>query len=215
MTRLFMCDYGLNVKELPKNSFEPYPKTAKENNDGFVIPFGDGPRPLYERRVGKSVLLNMLYSATKYFYITTPYLIVDNDMCTAIENASLRGVDVRIIVPHIPDKRIVFQITKSYYPRLVKAGVRIYEYTPGFIHAKGYLCDGRCAMIGSINLDYRSLVHHFENGVLLCGCSSISDMRQDFDKTLEKCQEITQKDCKAGLFTRLFRDTLRIFAPML
>ena len=104
----------------------------------------------------------MLSSATDYVYMTTPYLIIDNELCGAIENAALRGVDVRIIVPHIPDKKIVFQMTKSFYHRLMKAGVRIYEYEPGFIHAKSYVSDGKYAMIGTINLDYRSLVHHFE-----------------------------------------------------
>jgi cardiolipin synthase len=165
LTRLFLTDYGINVKKLPETKFELYPKQNEIRADGYVIPFGDGPSPLYDRRIGKSVIQNMLASATKYMYMTTPYLIIDNDLCQSIENAALRGVDVRIIVPHIPDKKLVFGMTRSFYHRLMKSGVRIYEYKPGFIHAKSYIADDDYAMIGTINLDYRSLVHHFENGV--------------------------------------------------
>ena len=214
LTRLFLSDYGINVKALPKDEHELYP-AMDISEDGFVIPFGDGPYPLYERRVGKSVIQNMLGSATRYVYMTTPYLIIDNDLCTSIESAALRGVDVRIIVPHIPDKKLVFQMTKSFYHRLIKAGVRIYEYEPGFIHAKSYIVDDDYAMIGTINLDYRSLVHHFENGVWMYGCASIKDMKADIDQTLEKSIEITPDKLKAGLFTRFIRAVVRIFAPML
>lgn len=214
LTRLFLCDWGINVKRLPEASPELYPVyTCKE--DGYLIPFGDGPRPLFERRVGKSVLQNMLSSATRYVYMTTPYLIVDNDLCTSIENAALRGVDVRIIVPHVPDKRLVFQMTRSFYPRLMRSGVRIYEYEPGFIHAKSYLADDTVAMIGTINLDYRSLVHHFENGVWMYGCTSIRHLKEDLDDTLAKSIEITPAHLKTGLLTRFVRAVVRIFAPML
>ena len=155
LTRLFLSDYGLNVKTLPKDEHELYP-TSDISEDGFVIPFGDGPSPIYEHRVGKSVIQNMLGSATRYMYMTTPYLIIDNDLCRSIESAALRGVDIRIIVPHIPDKRIVFGMTRSFYHRLMKSGVKIYEYAPGFIHAKSYIADDEYAMIGTINLDYRT-----------------------------------------------------------
>ena len=140
LTRLFLSDYGLNVKTLPKDEHELYP-TSDISEDGFVIPFGDGPSPIYEHRVGKSVIQNMLGSATRYMYMTTPYLIIDNDLCRSIESAALRGVDIRIIVPHIPDKRMVFGMTRSFYHRLMKSGVKIYEYEPGFIHAKSYIAD--------------------------------------------------------------------------
>jgi len=214
LTRLFLTDYGINTKKLPETELELYPKHA-DMSGGYVIPFGDGPRPLYERRVGKSVIENMLNSATRYVYMTTPYLIIDNELCGSIENAALRGVDVRIIVPHIPDKRIVFGMTRSFYPRLMRAGVRIYEYEPGFIHAKSYIADGEYAMIGTINLDYRSLVHHFENGVWMYRCDCISDMKKDIDATLQKSIEVTQDMLKTGLITRLIRSIVRIFAPML
>jgi cardiolipin synthase len=170
---------------------------------------------LYDRRVGKSVIQNMLASATKYMYMTSPYLIIDNDLCQSIENAALRGVDVRIIVPHIPDKKLVFGMTRSFYHRLMKSGVRIYEYKPGFIHAKSYIADDTTAMIGTINLDYRSLVHHFENGVWMYRCDCIADMKKDIEQTMAKSIEITPEMLKTGLFARFVRSVVRIFAPML
>ncbi len=215
LTRLFLSDYGLNVKQLPETELPLYPAQKDLRAEGCVIPFGDGPRPLYERRVGKSVIQNMLNAATRYMYMTTPYLIIDNDLCTSIESAALRGVDVRIILPHIPDKRLVFGMTRSFYPRLMKAGVRIYEYTPGFIHAKSYLADDEYAMIGTINLDYRSLVHHFENGVWMYRCEAIKDLKRDIEETLEGSREVTREDLKTSLPARLLRALVRIFAPML
>jgi len=179
------------------------------------VPFGDGPYPLYERRVGKTIIQNILATATKYVYITTPYLIIDNELCVSIENAALRGVDVRIIVPHIPDKKIVFNMTRSYYKRLIDAKVKIYEYEPGFIHAKTYLSDDKYAIIGTINLDYRSLVHHFENGVWLYNCECIRDLKSDIVDTIDKSIEITPKMLKTNIFNRIFRALVRIFAPML
>lgn len=214
MTRLFLTDFGINVRHLPKPQNELYPKKAT-GGKGFVIPFGDGPAPLYRRRVGKSVIQNMLAYATRYMYMTTPYLIIDNDLCTAIENAALRGVDVKIIVPHIPDKRLVFGMTRSYYARLMRVGVEIYEYSPGFIHAKSYLADDTSAMIGTINLDYRSLVHHFENGVWLYQSPAINDLKEDIEKTLEKCRRVSEAELTPNIFVRFFRAVVRIFAPLL
>ena len=215
LTRMFLFDYGINVKALPTVSENLYPEQNDLRADGYVIPFGDGPKPLYERRVGKSVIQNMLSSATKYMYMTTPYLIIDNDLCQSIENAALRGVDVRIVVPHIPDKKLVFGMTRSFYHRLMKSGVKIYEYEPGFIHAKSYIADDEYAMIGTINLDYRSLVHHFENGVWMYRCASIRDLKKDIEETFAKSIEITPEMLKTGLFKRFVRSVVRIFAPML
>ena len=214
LTKLFIIDFGINTKKtlaLPENL---YPTSAIQES-GYVIPFGDGPKPLFNRRVGKSVIQNMLNSATKYVYITSPYLIIDNDLCTSIENTALRGVDVKIIVPHIPDKKIIFNMTRSFYKRLMSAGVKIYEYKIGFIHAKTYITDDDYAMIGTINLDYRSLVHHFENGVWLYKCESIKDLKTDILDTLNKSIEITPPMLKTNIFNRIFRAFVRIFAPML
>ena len=215
LTRLFLHDWGINVRELPPLCSHHYPKCDGITEEGYVMPFGDGPKPLYERRVAKSVIQNMLSSATEYVYMTSPYLILDNDTCQSIENAALRGVDVRIIVPHIPDKKLVFQMTKSFYHRLISAGVRIYEYEPGFIHAKSYIADGECAMIGTVNLDYRSLVHHFENGVVLYRSPVIADMKADIDRTLDKSIEITADMLRVNPLMRFIRAVVRIFAPLL
>ncbi len=216
LTYLFLCDFGISVKKMPPIREDIYPDCPDFDEDcGYMIPFGDGPRPIYSRNVGKSVIENILYHANEYVYLTSPYLIIDNDLCCAIENTALRGVDVRIIVPHVPDKKMVFTMTRSFYPRLIAAGVKIYEYTPGFIHAKSYVADGKYAMIGTINLDYRSLVHHFENGVWLYRAPCIADLERDLKETLEKSQEITQDQLKTGILTRAIRALVRVFAPML
>lgn len=215
LSKLFLVDFGISVKRLPDVRKDLYPIQDGITEQGYMIPFGDGPHPIYERRVGKCVIQNMLSGATKYAYMTTPYLIIDNDLCTDLENAALRGVDVRIIVPHIPDKKLIFGMTKSFYPRLMSAGVKIYEYKPGFIHAKSYLADDEVAMIGTINLDYRSLVHHFENGVWMYKCRIIKDMKADIEQTLKQCIEITPDMLKTNLLQRFIRAVVRIFAPML
>lgn len=214
-TKLFLVDFGINTKKLipaPKNCF---PKVTVSNSDGFIMPFGDGPKPLYPRRVSKSVIQNLLSCAKRYVYITTPYLIIDNDLLTDIENASLRGVDVKIIVPAIPDKKLIFTMTKSYYSRLLSAGVKIYEYTPGFMHAKIYLVDDDYAMIGTVNLDYRSLVHHFENGVLSYKSSFNSDVKSDVLSVINKSKEIKKEELKNTVLQRFISSLVKIFAPLM
>ena len=215
LTKLFLVDFGINVKKMPKIRNDLYPKQSEPCETGYLIPFGDGPYPIYEHRVGKCVIQNLLAGATRYAWITSPYLIIDNDLCTDFENAALRGVDVRIIVPHIPDKKIIFAMTRSFYHRLMKAGVKIYEYEPGFIHAKSYLVDDEYAMIGTINLDYRSLVHHFENGVWMYRCEVISKLKQDMVDTLDKSIEVTPDMLKTNLLQHMIYSVVRIFAPMM
>ena len=215
LTRLFLIDYGINVKKLPNAKHDYFPRLTKQIKSGYVIPFGDGPRPLYKREVAKAAIQNMLNSATRYAYITTPYLIIDNELCTCIENAALRGVDVKIILPHIADKKLIHSMSRSFYPRLMDAGVEIYEYENGFIHSKNYITDDEYAIIGTVNLDYRSLVHHFENGVWMYNCGIIADIKADFEATLEKSIKITSQSLRIGLFKRFFRACVRIFAPLL
>ena len=147
LTKLFLIDFGINVRKMPEIKEKLFPLQNEINEDGYIIPFGDGPNPLYKHRVGMSVIQNMLNSATRYVYMTKPYLIIDNALCLSIENAALRGVDVRIIVPYIPDKKIILSMTRSFYKRLMDAGVHIYEYEPGFIHAKSYLADDELSLI--------------------------------------------------------------------
>ena len=214
LTKLFSVDFGIQFRRLPADRDDLYPMQDIREN-GYVIPFGDGPNPIYKRNVGKSVIQNMLYGARESVIMTSPYLIIDNDLCQDIENTALRGVNIKIIVPHIPDKKMAFGMTRSFYRRLMDAGVEIYEYEPGFIHAKSYLADDEIAMIGTINLDYRSLVHHFENGVWMYGCDSIRDLRADMDDTVAKSIRITPDMLKTSLVESLIRSVTRIFAPML
>ncbi len=215
LTKLFLIDFGINVKQMPTMCSELYPTVKANGEKGYVIPFGDGPKPLYQHRVGKSVILNMLAAATHYAWMMTPYLIIDNETCSGLETAALRGVDVRIIVPHIPDKKLVFGVTRSFYTRLMEAGVKIYEYEPGFVHAKCYLVDDEYAMVGTINLDYRSLVHHFENGVWTYKTDCIKDIKTDMQNTLAKSIEVTQEMQRANILQRAVRSIVRIFAPLL
>ena len=181
---------------------------------GWVQPYTD--TPLDHEKVGQAVYLNMISRARDYIYITTPYLIVDVATNTALCNAAKAGVDVRIITPHIPDKRSVFEVTKAHYTPLLEAGVKIYEYTPGFIHAKNFVVDGRYATVGSVNLDYRNLFLHFEDGVWLCDAPCIADIKADFEKTLEQCEAISLRRARhLNILVQLYRSVLRIFAPLM
>lgn len=183
-------------------------------SDGYIQPFSDS--PLDNEQVGKMVYMDMINNATEYVYITTPYLILDHEIFTALKLAAQKGVDVRIITPHIPDKWYVHHIAWNSYPKLIETGVKIYEYTPGFIHAKSCIADGKTAVIGTINLDYRSLYLHFESAVVLYGCSVIDEMKQDFDDTLKLSQCITLEDCKKrSLFKKISGIVLQMFAPLL
>ena len=214
LTKLFIIDFGISIRHELNVRDDLYPMSSIKES-GYLMPFGDGPNPIYKRRVGKSVILNMVTNASKYVWITTPYLIIDNDICTELETAALKGVDVRIIVPHIPDKKIIFIMTRSYYPRLMAAGVKIYEYKPGFIHAKNYLVDDKQAIVGTINLDYRSLAHHFENGVWMYDCTSIHDIKTDMTNTLNACILVKEGFMKMTLLQRFICAIVRVFAPML
>ena len=181
---------------------------------GWVQPYTD--TPLDHEKVGQAVYLNMISRARDYIYITTPYLVIDVATNTALCNAAKSGADVRIITPHIPDKRSVFEVTKAHYPPLLEAGVKIYEYTPGFIHAKNFVVDGRYATVGTVNLDYRSLFLHFEDGVWLCDAPCIADIKADFEKTLEQCEAISLRRARhLNILVQLYRSVLRIFAPLM
>lgn len=215
LTSIFVGDYELNVKT-PVENYKPYYECGKSvSDDGYIIPFGDGPGPLYKRRVAKIMIMNMLNQAENYVYMMSPYLIIDNELCQAMENAALRGIDVRIITPHIPDKKIVFVMTRSYYKRLMDAGVKIYEFEPGFVHAKVYLADDKYAIVGTINLDYRSLVHHFENGVWIYRHEVIKEIKDDFSGTMDKSIEVTDGLIKNTLWQRFVRAVVRAISPML
>lgn len=179
--------------------------------EGYVQPYGDS--PLDKEQTAENVYLNLINHAKKHIWFMTPYLIITEEMSRALELAAKRGVDVRIVTPGIPDKRTVYAVTRSYYAGLVRNGVRIFEYTPGFCHGKQCVVDGEMASIGTSNLDYRSLYLHFENNVLLCGCHAVKQMEQDFLAVFAQCQEVTGSYRSAPL--RIWQCILRLFAPML
>ena len=182
--------------------------------EGYVQPFADN--PLDEERIAETVYLNLINTARESLYIVTPYLIITDEMVHALGFAAKRGVDVRIITPGIPDKKTVYAVTRSYYAGLARQGVRIFEYTPGFCHAKQCICDGKLACIGTSNLDYRSLYHHFENDVLLYGCEAVENIRLDFENLFPQCREVTQHYASGrGGMLRTWQYILRLFAPLM
>ena len=160
--------------------------------------------------------MNILKNAAEYVYITTPYLIIDNEMQKELCMAAERGIDVRIITPGIPDKKLVFLLTQSYYAALIQSGVRIYEYTPGFVHAKDYLSDDKVAVVGTINMDYRSLYLHFECGVFIYRNPVVRDIEKDFQDTLTKCQKVTMTEVRnRSTFVKIYGQVLRLVAPLM
>ena len=186
-----------------------------DNGRGYVVPFGDSPSPIDTEDIGKTVYINMLNCANDYVYITTPYLICDRELLNAMCNAARRGVDVRIITPHIPDKKAVFLMTRSNYKKLIDSSVKVYEYTPGFIHAKSFVSDDKFAVCGTINLDYRSLVHHFECGAWMYDTECIADMKEDFLQTQHKSQLISKEQATLPFFEGLFAEIMKVFSPLL
>ena len=181
---------------------------------GFVQPFADN--PLGQERAAEEVYLNLTSQSNIQLYFMTPYLIITDEMHRALRLAAKRGVDVRIITPGIPDKKTVYAVTRSYYAGLARQGVRIYEYTPGFCHAKQCLCDGHIATVGTSNLDYRSLYHHFENNVVLYGCDAVRDIAADFQRTFPQCREVTENyRAGRGAMLRTWQYILRLFAPLM
>ena len=218
MTVMFLHMWAVIGRTEEKIDYEVYlpHKNHQEQfaGNGFVQPFCD--TPLDEEIVGENVYLNIINKARRYVYICTPYLIIDNEMMTALCLAAKNGVDVRIMTPGIPDKKLVFLLTQSYYRQLLENGVKIYEYQPGFLHAKTFVSDDEVAVVGTINLDYRSLYLHFEDGVWIYGNEVIWSMKEDFVQTLEYCHTVTLDSCKnRKIPVRIMQNVLRAFAPML
>ncbi len=200
----------------PRAEFRAFrPKTIPplKEAEGIVVPYADTPNPA--DTVCADLHLQMISKAKRYLYLTTPYLAIDETITSALCIAARSGVDVRIMTPHIPDKKVVFAVTQSNYPILLEAGVRIYEFTPGFLHSKTVVADDLYASVGSCNLDYRSFYLQFENGVWLCGTPTVSAVRDDFLQTMEVCQEIHLSDCqRLSPFSRLLRLIYRFFSPL-
>ena len=194
--------------------FQSVPSVIPEQSSGYVIPYGDN--PMDRENVGEKVYLNLINQAHSYVYIMTPYLILDNEMITALEFAAKRGVDVRIIIPGIPDKWYVSVLAKTHYKELYEAGVKIYEYSPGFLHAKVFLCDDTDAVVGTINLDYRSLYLHFECAAYLHKVEALTDIKKDFEDTMAVSHLISQEDIrKQSWVIRSAGAILKVAAPLM
>ena len=218
MTVMFLHMWAVIGRSEESIDYEAYfPHRYHEGefeSDGFVQPFCD--TPLDEEVVGEDVYLNIINKAKKYVYICTPYLIIDNEMMTALCLAAKSGVDVRIMTPGIPDKKLVFILTQSYYRQLLEAGVKIYEYQPGFLHAKSFVSDDEIGVVGTINLDYRSLYLHFEDGVWIYRNRVIQDIKDDFIQTMEYCRQIEPEFClNRNIGLRIMQNIFRAFAPLM
>lgn len=212
LTVMFLTMWNANIKEDKDILKFKYEFKNTEKIDGYVVPYGVA--PLHEELIGEDVYINIINSAKKYLYIMTPYLIIDTDMTNALIRAAKRGVDVKIIVPGIPDKKIVYTQTSSFFELLSNGGVKIYKFTKGFVHSKVYVSDDKRAVVGTINMDYRSLYLHFENGIYMENVKEIKDVKKDMDETLKDCKKLNDKDVKSGIFKSIWQSILRLFAPL-
>lgn len=185
----------------------------KPINNGYVVPYGE--TPLDDDATGEDIYLNIINQANNYVYILTPYLIIDTNVVYALTLAAKRGVDVRIVIPGIPDKKIVYTLSESYVELLVKEGVKVYRYTPGFVHSKVFVSDDNIATVGTINMDYRSLYLHFECGAYLENVDVIKDIKSDLVETIEKSSEISKKEATPSLLKGIWQALLRLVAPLM
>lgn len=181
--------------------------------EGYVQPFADS--PVDDDLTGENIYIDAINNAKKYIYIFTPYLIPDQVMIRSLCLAAEKGVDVKLLVPGVPDKKTVYAMTKSYYGPLIKSGVEIYKYNPGFLHAKGFVSDDNLGCVGTINIDYRSLYHHFECGCMLYNSSAIKEIKDDFIKTLEKSEKIEKYQRVKGVIGSTYHAILRLIAPLM
>ncbi len=211
---MFLQTWYVHSKE--KEEFEKYRPEynyiEKNAEKGFVQPYFDS--PLDTEYTSQNVYKNILNQSKEYVYINSPYFIIDNDLLNSFIGAAKRGVDVRVVTPHIADKWYVHAVTRSYYKRLIEVGVKIYEYTPGFIHSKTFVSDDCVATIGTVNLDYRSLYHHFECGVWLYESKAVNQLKEDYLNTLESCQQIKYKDCNEKWYKAMFIWIIKIITPL-
>ena len=206
--------WEIDESEEESARFLSFPAAPAEEAGGYVIPYGDC--PLDNEKLGERVYMDILNRSQEYVHIMTPYLILDGEMETALKFAAERGVEVAVLLPGIPDKAIPYALAKTHYKSLLESGVKIYEYTPGFIHAKVFVSDDREAVVGTINLDYRSLYHHFECATYLYGADCISGIEADFQATAAKCRQVTLETCRREkLRVKLTGCLMKAVAPLL
>lgn len=213
-TLMFLQMWSLDGAPLETQKFLRTPISRQKNASGFVLPYADC--PLDGNKVGERVYIDILNRAERYVHIITPYLIIDGPMETAIRYAAERGVDVHLILPGIPDKKSAWWLARTHYPALIASGVKISEYTPGFVHAKVFVADDREAVVGTINLDYRSLYHHFECAAYLYNADCISDIERDFQQTLAECTRMTERRINdIPWYQRAVGAVLKALAPLM
>lgn len=213
MTELFLEMWEYTTGVWGDNHMQ-YRPTISRPGDGYVQPFAD--TPLDDYNVGETVYMQIINNARDYVYITTPYLVLDNEMITALTTAAQSGVDVRIITPGIPDKKFVYLVTRSFYQQLSRAGVRIYEYTPGFLHAKMIVSDGDVGVVGTINMDFRSFFMHFECGTVLYGGKIVHDIRRDMTEIMSLSREIDDEWFRhVPWISSIASSVLRLLSPLL
>lgn len=219
-TKMFLVMWKANIDHKLKQNmkseqnYDHYKAKSKQYQcSGYMIPYHHN--PFNQERVASRVYLNIMNQSTKYLYIFTPYLILDYSMKEALLLAAKRGVEIKIVTPGIPDKKLVYQVTRSYYKELLTSGIKIYEYIPGFLHAKCFLSDDLIATVGAVNLDYRSLYTHFENGCYFYQGEIIETMKQDFFNTLKDSREVTLADVQSGFFKKMWETFLNLFSPLL
>lgn len=215
MTMLFLQMW--NVTETRSENYKAYLTKMKpyiDKESGFVLPYGDSPYD--HENVGEEVYFHILNHAKRYVHIMTPYLILDNEMLDTLTHVAKTGIEVSIIMPYIPDKWYAFAVAKTFYKDLIQSGVQIYEFTPGFVHAKSFVSDDDTAVVGSINLDYRSLYLHYECGVFVYDNPVVAKVEQDFQETLKKCHLVTLEDVhRCNPFMKLCGRVLRLIAPLM
>ncbi len=213
-TLMFLQMWGIDEKKKETKQYLSYPTLAVKNAKGYVIPYGDC--PLDQDKLGERVYMDILNRSLEYVHIMTPYLILDGEMETALKFAAERGVEVVLLLPGIPDKAIPYALAKSHYLSLLESGVKIYEYTPGFVHAKVFVSDMREAVVGTINLDYRSLYHHFECATYLYQTTCISEMEADFQKTLKQCRQVTMETARNEKWNvKITGYLMKVLAPLM
>ncbi|MBO5879029.1 MAG: hypothetical protein J6Q68_00545 [Clostridia bacterium] len=212
LTYIFLSDFSLICGRC--ESFSKYYRYSEKKSTEYILPFSDGPQPIYTQKNARLAILSLLFYAKRCVTVTTPYLILDSDMVSAICETVRRGVKVRIIIPSIPDRYSAFLLTRSYAERLIRAGVEIYEYTPGFLHAKIYIADEKYAILGSVNLDYRSLWHNFESGVCIFGTDTVAQIAKDVEKILSESAPFRSAARPFLLPKRITQALAEIFAPL-
>ena len=213
-TLMFLQMWNIDEKEPQFDKWLVDDINSPQHPSGYVIPYSDN--PLDSKKIGSAVYMDIINRATDYVHIMTPYLILDGELEGAIKYAAERGVDVKLILPGIPDKKTAYALAKSHYKSLVSSGVEIFEYTPGFVHAKVFVSDDCKATVGTINLDYRSLYHHFECATYMYKTACISDIEKDFQDTLSKCRRVTFKTIKdEKLSYKVMGSLLKLIAPLM